>query len=127
MKDTLLSDLNRFYKLESTADSRYGIINAIVNEVRRLKYTYHDASESELISAVIRNKEPKTCKSKYIPQSWSRESEILSTVNDEDVIESVKKSLKVSTEESINYIYLESLSQSQMMRVRVLTNLILMA
>lgn len=127
MKDTLLSDLNRFYKLELAADSRYGIINAIVNEVRRLKYTYHDASESELISAVIRNKEPKTCKSKYISQSWSKESEILSTVNDEDVIESVKKSLKVSTKESINYIYLESLSQSQMMRVRVLTNLILMA
>lgn len=57
--------------------------------------------------------------------TYSNEDDILSYVSNDDIIESVKKSLRCSSKESVNYIYVDTLTYADMSRVRVLVNMIL--
>lgn len=124
MSDEFLEDLNRFKKLESKCGNKYEAIQRLCKKSRKLGKISKGVRDSKLLSCAIRDEVPVEHKITMLQQSWSREDEILSSVSDLDVIYSVKQSVKYSTPENIQYIYLDGMKEYQMKRVRVLTNMI---
>lgn len=119
--------LNEFNELAKKVGNRYEAVNLIVQRSRKLsKECKEELLDSQALTWAISGKKPKLKRPVNISREYSRLTEVLSNVSDEDVISSVLSSVRNSTKDSIHYVYMDSLSESQMKRVQVLTKMILL-
>ena len=117
-----MSMLDDLYLLNDS-DNHYAFVKQIAKSSRKLLEDYPRLLDSQALSHTIHNTQPK---SKYKELTPSLIDDVLSYVSDEDVIHCVIQSLKYSHESNIHYVYLDTMSEGQMSRVRVLVNMILL-
>ena len=119
---SMFDDLKEFEKLSKTAN-RYESIRRIINKSRNLKSIYKGSHlDSKYISCALYDNTPSL---KHNNHSNDLEKELYDYISDTDIIESIMKSLKYSTKDNIQYIYLDTLDEYDMSRVRFIVNRIL--
>ena len=82
-------------------------------------------NHSHLITCALYDEEPSPIHKNSISTECSYEDELLSRVSNQDVVRSIKLSLKYSTREHIQYVYTDNLEKCDESRVQVLVNMIL--
>ena len=120
-----LDDLKKFKELEKNSGNRYLAIQKLTHKSRKLCKTYKGVNDSHLITCALYNEEPSIIHKNKISIESSYQDELLSRVSNEDVVRSVKLSLKYSTRDNIQYVYTDSLERCDESRVQVLVNMIL--
>lgn len=111
--------------------NKFQAVKIISSKARILCDKYKpDLNESQAISWVLTGDKPEyldkcRTKRKLRESFYSKESEILSLVDDVDVKQSVKESISLSSKgRSLIYQYKDNLNEYQKARVRILTNMI---
>lgn len=120
-----LDDLDRFQEIEKKCGNSYLAIQQITKKSRKLGNKYKGVSDSHLITCALYDDNPQIIHKNRISIESSYEDELLSRISNEDVIRSVKLSLKYSTRDNIQYVYTDSLDRCDEQRVQVLVNMIL--
>lgn len=120
-----LDDLKKFKELEKKSGNPYLAIQKLTHESRKLGTKYKGVNDSHLITCALYNEEPSIIHKNKISIESSYQDELLSRVSNEDVVRSVKLSLKYSTRDNIQYVYTDSLEKCDESRVQVLVNMIL--
>lgn len=120
-----LDDIDKFKELEKKCGNPYLAIQKITKKSRKLSKKYKGVSDSHLITYALYDEEPSPIHKNNISLECSYEDALLSRISNEDVVRSVKLSLKYSTKENIQYIYTDSLEKCDESRVQVLVNMIL--
>lgn len=120
-----LDDLKKFKELEKKSVNPYLAIQKLTHESRKLGTKYKGVNDSHLITCALYNEEPSIIHKNKISIESSYQDELLSRVSNEDVVRSVKLSLKYSTRDNIQYVYTDSLEKCDESRVQVLVNMIL--
>lgn len=120
-----LDDLKKFKELEKKSGNPYLAIQKLTHKSRKLGTKYKDVNDSHLITCALYNEEPSIIHKNKISIESSYQDELLSRVSNEDVVRSVKLSLKYSTRDNIQYVYTDSLEKCDESRVQVLVNMIL--
>lgn len=120
-----LDDLKKFKELERKSGNPYLAIQKLTHESRKLGTKYKGVNDSHLITCALYNEEPSIIHKNKISIESSYQDELLSRVSNEDVVTSVKLSLKYSTRDNIQYVYTDSLERCDESRVQVLVNMIL--
>ena len=120
-----LDDINRFQEIEKKCGNPYLAIQKITEKSRKLGKKYRGVSDSHLITCALYNEEPSIIHKNKISTESSYQDELLSRVSNEDVVRSVKLSLRYSTRDNIQYVYTDSLEKCDESRVQVLVNMIL--
>lgn len=120
---SLLDDLKEFNK-QVEGKNRFELIKTISRRSHMLSKQSTAISDSYALTCSLYKIRPEI-KDKENKITYSNEDDILSYVSNDDIIESVKKSLRCSSRESVNYIYVDTLTNADMSRVRVLVNMIL--
>lgn len=119
---SMFDDLKEFEKLSKKAN-RYESIRTIINKSRNLKSIYKGSYlDSKYVSCVLYDNTPSL---KHNNHSNDLEKELYDYISDTDIIESIMKSLKYSTKDNVQYIYLDTLDEYDMSRVRFIVNRIL--
>lgn len=120
----VLEDIHKFTQISNKIGNIYQSINYISKRARKYR---DDTSclESQALTYVVTGRAPIQNRN-HTSTDISKTEEVLSLVSNEDVIQSVLKSVNLSTAENIQYVYLDSLNEFEMSRVRVLVNKILM-
>lgn len=135
----MLNQLKLFNELACKSGNRYAAIKFVSNNVHKLSYKYNgQILYSQLISWVISGEKPmsvilyekeiynrdkiKSISMKYV---LSVTDEYLCYIEDMAVCKSVRASMKASKEaHHLVYIYIDTESEPQNMRVRILTRMI---
>ena len=117
-------DIKKFNQLAKQRGNLYETVNYLSKKARKYCNETH-CLESEALTYVTIGKTPKIHKND-IPEECSKLESVLSLVSNEDIIQSVLRSVELSTPEHIQYVYLDSLDEYEMSRVRILVNKILM-
>ena len=120
-----LDDLKKFKELEKKSGNPYLAIQKLTHKSRKLGTKYKGVNDSHLITCALYNEEPSIIHKNKISIESSYKDELLSRVSNEDVVRSVKLSLKYSTRDNIQYVYTDSLERCDESRVQVLVNMIL--
>ena len=120
-----LDDLKKFKELEKKSGNPYLAIQKLTHKSRKLGTKYKGVNDSHLITCALYNEEPGIIHKNKISIESSYQDELLSSVSNEDVVRSVKLSLKCSTRDNIQYVYTDSLEKCDESRVQVLVNMIL--
>lgn len=120
-----LDDINRFQEIEKKCGNPYLAIQKITGKSRKLGKKYRGVSDSHLITCALYDEEPSPIHKNSISTECSYGDELLSRVSNQDVVRSVKLSLKYSTREHIQYVYTDNLEKCDESRVQVLVNMIL--
>lgn len=120
-----LDDLKKFKELEKKSGNLYLAIQKLTHKSRKLGTKYKGVNDSHLITCALYNEEPSIIHKNKISIESSYQDELLSRVSNEDVVRSVKLSLKYSTRDNIQYVYTDSLEKCDESRVQVLVNMIL--
>lgn len=120
-----LDDLKKFKELEKKSGNPYLAIQKLTHESRKLGTKYKGVNDSHLITCALYNEEPSIIHKNKISIESSYQDKLLSRVSNEDVVRSVKLSLKYSTRDNIQYVYTDSLEKCDESRVQVLVNMIL--
>ena len=120
-----LDDINRFQEIEKKCRNPYLAIQKITEKSRKLGKKYRGVSDSHLITCALYDEEPSPIHKNQISSECTYEEEILSRVSNDDIIKSVKLSLKYSTKDHVQYVYTDSLHKCDESRVQVLVNMIL--
>jgi hypothetical protein len=120
-----LDDLKKFKELEKKSGNPYLAIQKLTHKSRKLGTKYKGVNDSHLITCALHNEEPSIIHKNKISIESSYQDDLLSRVSDEDVVRSVKLSLKYSTRDNIQYVYTDSLEKCDESRVQVLVNMIL--
>ena len=120
-----LDDINRFKEIEKKCGNPYLAIQKIAGKARKISKTYKGVSDSHLITCALYDETPSVIRKNQISLESTYEDEILSRVSNEDIVRSVKLSLRYSTRDNIHYVYLDSLDSCDEQRVQVLVNMIL--
>lgn len=120
-----LDDLKKFKELEKKCGNPYLAIQKLTHKSRKLGTKYKGVNDSHLITCALYNEEPSIIHKNKISIESSYQDELLSRVSNEDVVRSVKLSLKYSTRDNIQYVYTDSLEKCDESRVQVLVNMIL--
>lgn len=120
-----LDDLKKFKELEKKSGNPYLAIQKLTHKSRKLGTKYKGVNDSHLITCALYNEEPSIIHKNNISIESSYQDELLSRVSNEDVVRSVKLSLKYSTRDNIQYVYTDSLEKCDESRVQVLVNMIL--
>ena len=120
-----LDDLKKFKELEKKSGNPYLAIQKLTHESRKLGTKYKGVNDSHLITCALYNEEPSIIHKNKISIESSYQDELLSRVSNEDVVRSVKLSLKYSTCDKVQYVYTDSLEKCDESRVQVLVNMIL--
>lgn len=120
-----LDDLKKFKELEKKSGNPYLAIQKLTHKSRKLGTKYKGVNDSHLITCALYNEEPSIIHKNKISIESSYQDELLSRVSNEDVVRSVKLSLKYSTRDNIQYVYTDSLEKCDESRVQVLVNMIL--
>ena len=120
-----LDDLKKFKELEKKSGNPYLAIQKLTHESRKLGTKYKGVNDSHLITCALYNEEPSIIHKNKISIESSYQDELLSRVSNEDVVRSVKLSLKYSTRDKVQYVYTDSLEKCDESRVQVLVNMIL--
>ena len=120
-----LDDLKKFKELEKKSGNPYLAIQKLTHKSRKLGTKYKGVNDSHLITCALYNEEPSIIHKNKICIESSYQDELLSRVSNEDVVRSVKLSLKYSTRDNIQYVYTDSLEKCDESRVQVLVNMIL--
>lgn len=117
-----MSMLDDLYLLDDS-DNHYAFVKQIAKSSRKLLKDYPRLLDSQALSHTIHHTQPNL---KYKQSTPSLIDNVLSHVSDEDVIHCVIQSLKYSDKSNIHYVYLDTMSEGQMSRVRVLVNMMLL-
>ena len=120
-----LDDLKKFKELEKKSGNPYLAIQKLTHKSRKLGTKYKGANDSHLITCALYNEEPSIIHKNKLSIESSYQDELLSRVSNEDVVRSVKLSLKYSTRDKVQYVYTDSLEKCDESRVQVLVNMIL--
>lgn len=120
-----LDDLKKFKELEKKSGNPYLAIQKLTHRSRKLGTEYKGVNDSHLITCALYNEEPSIIHKNKISIESSYQDDLLSRVSNEDVVTSVKLSLKYSTRDNIQYVYTDSLEKCDESRVQVLVNMIL--
>lgn len=120
-----LDDLKKFKELEKKSGNPYLAIQKLTHNSRKLGTKYKGVNDSHLITCALYNEEPSIIHKNKISIESSYQDELLSRVSNEDVVRSVKLSLKYSIRDNIQYVYTDSLEKCDECRVQVLVNMIL--
>lgn len=120
-----LDDLKKFKELEKKSGNPYLAIQKLTHNSRKLSTKYKGVNDSHLITCALYNEEPSIIHKNKISIESSYQDELLSRVSNEDVVRSVKLSLKYSIRDNIQYVYTDSLEKCDECRVQVLVNMIL--
>lgn len=120
-----LDDLKKFKELEKKSGNPYLAIQKLTHKSRKLGTKYKGVNDSHLITCALYNEEPSIIHKNKLSIESSYQDELLSRVSNEDVVRSVKLSLKYSTRDNIQYVYTDSLEKCDESRVQVLVNMIL--
>lgn len=120
-----LDDLKKFKELEKKSGNPYLAIQKLTHNSRKLGTKYKGVNDSHLITCALYNEEPSIIHKNKISIESSYQDELLSRVSNEDVVRSVKLSLKYSICDNIQYVYTDSLEKCDECRVQVLVNMIL--
>lgn len=120
-----LDDLKKFKELEKKSGNPYLAIQKLTHKSRKLGTKYKGVNDSHLITCALYNEEPSIIHKTKISIESSYQDELLSRVSNEDVVRSVKLSLKYSTRDNTQYVYTDSLEKCDESRVQVLVNMIL--
>ena len=120
-----LDDLKKFKELEKKSGNPYLAIQKLTHKSRKLGTKYKGVNDSHLITCALYNEEPSIIHKNKISTESNYQDELLSRVSNEDVIRSVKLSLRYSTRDNIQYVYTDSLEKCDESRVQVLVNMIL--
>lgn len=120
-----LNDIQKFKEISEKCGNPYLAIQQITKKSRKLGNKYRGVSDSHLITCALYDETPSVIRKNQISLESTYEDEILSRVSNEDVLRSVKLSLKYSTRENIQYVYTDSLQKCDESRVQVLVNMIL--
>ena len=120
-----LDDLKKFKELEKKSGNPYLAIQKLTHNSRKLGTKYKGVNDSHLITCALYNEEPSIIHKNKISIESSYQDELLSRVSNEDVVRSVKLSLKYSIRDNIQYVYTDSLEKCDESRVQVLVNMIL--
>lgn len=120
-----LDDLKKFKELEKKSGNLYLAIQKLTHESRKLGTKYKGVNDSHLITCALYNEEPSIIHKNKLSIESSYQDELLSRVSNEDVVRSVKLSLKYSTRDKVQYVYTDSLEKCDESRVQVLVNMIL--
>lgn len=120
-----LDDLKKFKELEKKSGNPYLAIQKLTHKSRKLGTKYKGVNDSHLITCALYNEEPSIIHKNKISIESSYQDELLSRVSNEDVVRSVKLSLKYSIRDNIQYVYTDSLEKCDECRVQVLVNMIL--
>ena len=120
-----LDDIKKFQEISENCGNTYLAIQKIAERSRKLGQKYKGVRDSHLITCSLHDETPAVIRKNKISLESTYEDDILSGVSNEDVIRSVKLSLKYSTEDHIQYVYTESLQKCDESRVQVLVNMIL--
>lgn len=116
--------LEEFNEYASKIGNRYEAINRICKKSRKIGKKYpKQFLDSNQLSYSILDDVPRVKNRKNV--CFDEIDDILSYVSDYDVIESVRRSIKYSTKESIQYVYLDTLDNYKQSRVRFLVNQIM--
>lgn len=120
-----LDDLKKFKELEKKSGNPYLAIQKLTHKSRKLGTKYKGVNDSHLITCALYNEEPSIIHKNKLSIESSYQDELLSRVSNEDVVKSVKLSLKYSTRDKVQYVYTDSLEKCDESRVQVLVNMIL--
>lgn len=120
-----LDDINRFQEIEKKCGNPYLAIQNIAEKSRKLGKKYRGVSDSHLITCALYDEIPTPIHKNRLSIESTYEDDLLSRVSNEDVVRSVKMSLKYSKKDSIHYVYTDSLQKCDEPRVQVLVNMIL--
>ena len=120
-----LDDLKKFRELEKKSGNPYLAIQKLTHKSRKLGKTYKGVNDSHLITCALYDEQPSMIRKNRISIESSYQDELLSRVSNEDVVRSVKLSLKYSTRDNTQYVYTDSLEKCDESRVQVLVNMIL--
>lgn len=120
-----LDDIDKFKEIENKCGNPYLAIQHITKKSRKLGKKYKGVSDSHLITCALYDETPSVIRKNQISLESTYEDEILSRVSNEDIVRSVKLSLRYSTRDNIHYVYLDSLDSCDEQRVQVLVNMIL--
>lgn len=120
-----LDDIQRFQEIEKNCGNTYLAIQKIAEKSRKLGQTYKGVRDSHLITCALHGDTPSLIRKNTISLESKYEDELLSRVSDENVVRSVKLSLKHSTKYKIQYVYTDDLEKCDESRVQVLVNMIL--
>lgn len=120
-----LDDLKKFKELEKKSGNPYLAIQKLTHKSRKLGTKYKGVNDSHLITCALYNEEPSIIHKNKLSIESSYQDELLSRVSNEDVVRSVKLSLKYSTRDKVQYVYTDSLEKCDESRVQVLVNMIL--
>lgn len=120
-----IDDLKKFKELEKKSGNPYLAIQNLTYKSRKLGKTYKGVNDSHLITCALYDEEPSIIRKNQISIESSYEDIILSKVSNDEVVRSVKLSLKYSTRDNVQYVYTDSLERCDESRVQVLVNMIL--
>lgn len=120
-----LDDINKFQEIEKKCGNPYLAIQKITKKSRKLGKKYRGVSDSHLITCALYDEIPTPIHKNTLSIESTYEDDLLSRVSNEDVVRSVKMSLKYSKKDSIHYVYTDSLQKCDEERVQVLVNMIL--
>ena len=120
-----LEDIQKFQEISEKCGNPYLAIQQITKKSRKLGNKYKGVSDSHLITCALYDEIPSVIRKNNISLESTYEDEILSRVSNEDVLRSVKLSLKYSTKDNVQYVYTDTLEKCDESRVQVLVNMIL--
>ena len=120
-----LYDINRFKEIEKKCGNPYLAIQKITEKARKISKTYKGVSDSHLITCALYDEEPSPIHKNSISLECSYADELLYRESNEDVVRSVKLSLKYSSKDDVQYVYTDTLEKCDESRVQVLVNMIL--